>query len=363
MIDYIVDWARDIYRASIFKQLEDLAKKPSAELENRKPRVPTDSDIHSLSGSRHKLSLDIENWITNTTDVTASPQVMCATSSLCGSSSNINSFNPEIVHEKLSVPFSNDLKPATPNSSEELGQVEVQIGPGQELVNEYNLDRADSPSTESLDSDMGEDEAAELRAAIADPVLTLYQKLAAQDPFIAPSAIGVTAAESPSSEDSANAKLSSNPPITQSLPSSHDSNPKTPRSHQQPLQPTPTINIHNASPSLHPPSLNNKTNKKLPVPLSTTALSPHTPPQTSPSLVPNYTPPLTPTRASAPPTPEHSISVAGSSPKRPLDLEDDDMAETSGAGTGTGPWNGSRAKRVKSAFAGAPPGVDVVVID
>ncbi len=363
MIDYIFDWARDIYKASIISQLDALAEKPYAGFENTQSRMPTDSDISSLAGSQQKLDTDIRNWINNTLDQIESPQEMCSTSNLYSSASSIDVPSLELVHRGISIPSSNDSKQVSPNSSEQLGLDAVRIEPGQECINEYNLDRADPPSTESLDSDI-EDGAVELSAAITDSVRSLFEKIATQDALITPPVTCVTEAESPLSEDSANAELDTKPPITQSPPARRDSL-KMPQFHQRLEQTTPIVNIYDANPSPHAPRLNdNKTNETQNFPFSTMACSPATSIQRSPSLVPYSTPPLTPSRASAT-SPGPSISAAGSFSKRPSDLEGedegDDTSENSGMGTGAG--NGRRAKRVRLAFTGPPPGADVVIID
>ena len=61
IIDYIFDWARDIYRPSLISQLEVLAKEPSEDDDNF-TAMDTDSDIFSLAKPRKHVN--VEDWAT-----------------------------------------------------------------------------------------------------------------------------------------------------------------------------------------------------------------------------------------------------------------------------------------------------------
>jgi hypothetical protein len=64
IIDYIFDWARDIYKPSLVSQLEILANEPPGDdshiRDNDFSRIETDSDIHSLTRSKQPRA--IEDW-------------------------------------------------------------------------------------------------------------------------------------------------------------------------------------------------------------------------------------------------------------------------------------------------------------
>lgn len=64
IIDYIFDWARDIYRPSLISQLEMLAKEPSED-DDEFTGVDTDSDIFSLAKPRPRQYMNVEDWATD----------------------------------------------------------------------------------------------------------------------------------------------------------------------------------------------------------------------------------------------------------------------------------------------------------
>src|SRR6266536_4180607 len=61
IIDYIFDWARDLYRPGIYRQLQSLATDDFSESRS----IATDSDIYSLRASRNRLLRSRPDHVSN----------------------------------------------------------------------------------------------------------------------------------------------------------------------------------------------------------------------------------------------------------------------------------------------------------
>jgi hypothetical protein len=317
IIDYIFDWARNIYRPSIISQLETLAT-PAEEtddgVEIRLSRMLTDSDIFSLTGSQRKMEKDIDDWISSTLDLTESPQDEDLASNLKGS-------NLERDHEDSLIPSSSNPESATFNGSEQLVQNAFEIRSRKESTNEPNLERAHSASTKSLASGMGEDEAAELRAAITDSVFTRYQELVAQDP---PTALPVpitTAIESRLSENGETDESESETARIDGTVSGRGEKAKTLRPYLVLEETASNNNLGAADPKTR------TNNKESPLVLHNLPSASPWPSHVSSSPPPSLTDSTSsapPTRADAPsPSPSIKPRTSSGPPKRPLESGDE----------------------------------------
>lgn len=174
IIDYIFDWARDIYRPMIISQLEALARPLSDDDgKNRLVRTFTDSDVFSLSD---KQRTDTDTWIDGAENPAEQPQDEEPTSST-------KAMNLETSLKDNSATPADDLDPEAVNGLSVSVQDHSGLGACQEITNE-SLQKLNCASTNSSASEVGDDKAAELKAAITDSVLTRYQELIAEEPSL-----------------------------------------------------------------------------------------------------------------------------------------------------------------------------------
>lgn len=197
IIDYIFDWARDIYRPTIIGQLEALAR-PMENTDNdvghRPVRVRTDSDIFSLAGDQQRM--DIDAWIDSTEDPPEAPHEGDLHSQL-------NPANLEISFEDSSVTSPSNSNSARFNSSDISAQKAFEAGSRKEFMataGECSVRGSDWASTRSSISQVGEDEAAELKAAMTDSTLIHFQELFMQGALDSSPNTAETAVESPEIE-------------------------------------------------------------------------------------------------------------------------------------------------------------------
>jgi hypothetical protein len=152
-------------------------------------RVPTDSDICSLAGDQQ--GMDIDAWIDSTEDPTETPHE----GDLHG---QLHPANLEISFEDSSVTSPNNSSSAGVNCSEISDQKASEVGPRKEFMEtagERSIQGSDWASPRSSISEVGEDEAAELKAAITDSTLIHLQEHFAQDTLDSSPNTGETAIE------------------------------------------------------------------------------------------------------------------------------------------------------------------------
>jgi hypothetical protein len=176
IIDYIFDWARDVYRPTLISQLEALAKPTSEgddEGKNRLVRIFTDSDVYSLSD---RQTSDSGVWIDRTESPAEQSQDQRSTCE-----TKVTDPGTDVTDKSAgSVP---DTNLETINGSKPSVQNHCEHEIGQEVAHESPLLRSNTTSpTFPPPSEVGEDEAAEFEAAKIDSALTRVQELFAQDP-------------------------------------------------------------------------------------------------------------------------------------------------------------------------------------